>query len=127
MIKLLLVDDEARIRQGWRMRLALESDMMIVGEAADEETAMALAIQTQPDIVLMDIKLAANTNGLAVTRRLTATVPVCKVIIVTLYNTPAHRKQAKIAGAVAFVPKQESPEILIKTIQTIAQASTPGL
>ncbi len=116
MIKILLVDDEAKIRQGWRMRLALEADMKVVGEAANVETAVAVAAITQPDVVLLDIRMPGQ-DGLTAIHQLHQVTPACKVIIVTVYDSPHQRAWAKAEGAVAFIAKQEPPEKLLAAIR----------
>lgn len=116
MIRILLVDDEQEVRQGWRMRLTLEPDMLVVGEAANAETALALAEKARPDVILLDIKMPGR-DGLMITRQLCHTVPGCKVIIVTIYDSSNHRNLAMAAGAAAFIAKQEPPESLLAAIR----------
>ena len=116
MINILLVDDESKVRQGWRMRLALEADMTVVGEAANVETAVPLAGVTRPDVILLDIKMPRQ-DGLSAIRQFHRAAPGCKVIIVTIYDSPRQRAGAKAEGAVAFIAKQESPEHLLAAIR----------
>jgi DNA-binding NarL/FixJ family response regulator len=118
-IKVLLTDDEPEVRQGWRMRLALEANITIVGEAYNAESALQLAAETQPNVILLDIKMPGK-DGIAIIPQLRQVVPACKVIIVTLYDSPNHRRWAKEAGAAAFVAKQESPESLLTAIEQVA-------
>jgi CheY-like chemotaxis protein len=120
MIKLLLIDDETEVRQGWRMRLTLEPNMVIVGEAADTATALEVTKDTQPDVILLDIKMPKQ-DGLSIVRQLHQAAPAAKVIIVTIYDTPTNRILAKEAGAVAFVAKQEPPERLLTAIHQAVQ------
>jgi DNA-binding NarL/FixJ family response regulator len=114
--RILLVDDERQVIQGWRMRLNLEPDMVVVGEASTADSALRLARETQPDVILLDIKLP-NKNGITIIRHLYELAPACKVIIVTLYDSPYHRTRAHEAGAVALIAKQESPERLFTAIR----------
>ena len=116
MTRILLVDDDPQVRQGWRMRLELEADMVVVGEADNAETTLKLAAETQPDVILLDIRLP-DANGIAITRQLYKLAPACKVILVTLYDSPHYRTRAKEAGAVAFIAKQEPPERLFTAIR----------
>lgn len=120
MIKILLVDDELEIRRGWRMRLALEADMKVVGEAANTETALTLAEVTQPDVILLDVKMPGQ-DGLTIIRPLHRAAPGCKVIVVTIYDNPHQRAWAKAEGAAAFSAKQESPEHLLTAIREAVQ------
>ena len=116
MVRILLVDDDQEVRQGWRMRLTLEPDIKVVGEALNADMAVKLAEQCQPDLILLDIRMPGK-GGLAVIRQLYQAAPACKVIIVTLYDSPDYRFRAKEAGAVAFVAKQEQPETLLTAIR----------
>ena len=120
MARILLVDDERQVRQGWRMRLKLEPDMVVVGEAGTADTALKLTAETQPDVILLDIRLP-DQDGITIIRQLYNLAPVCKVIIVTLYDSPNYRIRAIEAGAVAFIAKQEPPEKLFTAIRDAMQ------
>jgi DNA-binding NarL/FixJ family response regulator len=126
MVKILLVDDEPEVLLGWRMRLALEIDFSVVGEAATGQTALLLAQATQPDVVLLDIKLP-DQDGIAVAGQLQQVAPQSRVIIVTLYDDPRHRSGAKAAGAAGFVAKQEPPEKLLTAIREALKSPNAGL
>ncbi len=101
------------------MRLALETDMKVVGEAANGETAVTVAALTQPDVVLLDVKMPGQ-DGLATIHQLHQVTPTCKVIIVTIYDSPHQRAWAEAEGAVAFIAKQEPPERLLATIREVS-------
>ena len=101
------------------MRLALEADMTVVGEAANGETAVTVAALSQPDVVLLDVKLPGQ-DGLATIHHLHQVAPTCKVIIVTIYDSPHQRAWAKAEGAAAFIAKQEPPERLLATIREVS-------
>ena len=120
MARILLVDDERQVRQGWRMRLKLEPDMVVVGEASTADMALKLTAETQPDVILLDIRLP-DKDGITIIRQLYGLAPACKVIIVTLYDSPYYRTRAKEAGAVAFIAKQEPPERLFTAIRDAMQ------
>lgn len=122
MARILLVDDERKVRQGWRMRLKLEPDMVVVGEADSADTALKLTAETQPDVILLDIRLPDH-DGITIIRQLYNLAPACKVIIVTLYDSPSYRTRAKEAGAVAFIAKQESPEKLFIAIREAMESN----
>src|SRR5690606_11373972 len=81
-IRILLVDDQPRVRQGWRMALSLEADMEVVGEAADGEEAVRRASTLQPAVVVMDVEMALM-DGIEATRVLKGEVPTCAVIVVS--------------------------------------------
>ena len=120
MIKLLLVDDQSIVRQGLRMQLALEPDLKVVGEAENGEQVLALAAQLRPDVILMDVELPLM-DGITATARLRSADPKCAVVILSLYDDAKTRAAAQAAGAIAFVGKQESSEMLLAAIR---QATT---
>ena len=116
MIRLLLVDDQPAVRHGLRMRLALEPDLLIIGEAGDGEAALAQASMLHPDVVLMDIRMP-GMDGLSVTVALRGMVPESAVVILSLYDDDLTRAQAQAAGSLAFVAKQEPVETLLAAIR----------
>lgn len=118
MIKILLVDDKLEVIRGWRMRLGLEDDMRVVGEAQNAEIALHLAEETQPDIILLDLNLAGQ-DGVKLMPRFREVAPLGKIIIVTIYDHRLQRIRAEAAGAVAFMTKQESPERLLTVIREV--------
>jgi two-component system, NarL family, response regulator LiaR len=122
-IRVLLVDDQPSVRRGLQMRLAIESDLTVIGEAADGEQGVALAISLQPDIVLMDVELP-RLDGLAATRAIKAAAPHIDVIILTLIGDPELRSRASTAGAVAFVEKSAGDRVLLEAIRGVAQKRT---
>jgi len=124
--RILLVDDERQVRQGWRMRLKLEPDMVVVGEAESADMALKITTETQPDVVLLDIRLP-DQDGITIIRQLYSLAPACKVIVVSLYDSPKYRIQAQEAGAVAFISKQESPERLLTVIREAVQPNNNSL
>jgi DNA-binding NarL/FixJ family response regulator len=102
------------------MRLRLEPDMVVVGEADSAGSTLRLATETKPDVVLLDIRLP-DANGITIIRQLHNLAPACKVILVTLYDNPKNRAKAMEAGASEFVAKQESPERLFMAIRKVVQ------
>jgi DNA-binding NarL/FixJ family response regulator len=126
-IRLLVVDDEARVRQGLRMRLASEPDLEVVGEAGDSATALHLALELHPDVVLMDL-LMPGMDGIQATRLLQAAVPASSIVAFSVREDVSTRRAAAAAGAVAFVGKQEGPELLLVTIrETAGRHPSPGI
>jgi len=119
MITVLLVDDQSIVRQGLRMQLALEPDLKVVGEAENGEEALAVAMQLQPDVVLMDVELPL-VDGIRTTAKLRTAAPKSAVVILSLYDDARTRVEAEAAGAVAFVGKQEPGETLLATIRRAA-------
>ena len=116
MIKLLLVDNEKTVRQGLRMRLDLEPDLTIVGEAENGIEALKLTQVVQPDVVVMDVDMPAM-DGITATKGLQSMSPPVTVVISSIHDDAQTRCRAKAAGAAAFVGKQEGVELLIDTIR----------
>lgn len=120
MIRVLLVDDDDRVRRGWQMGLALEPDVEVVGTTGELETAVTIAATTQPHVILLDIKLPGIT-GLSGMAQLRQAAPHCAIIIVTVYDSEANRQQALSAGADAFLSKQANFDDLLALIRRLGR------
>lgn len=118
LLKLLIVDDHPVFRQGLRDVFETDPQIEVVGEAADGETALALARQLQPAVVLMDINLP-TTSGIQVTRSISSEMPDIKVVMITGYDEPEYMFHSLRAGAAAFCSKDMPPESLIRTVLTV--------
>src|SRR5215813_14281523 len=116
MIRLLVVDDQQAVRRGQRMRLALESDFLIAGEAEDGVSALAVMRELRPDVVLMDAQMP-RMDGIVATVALRAAFPKAAVVILSLHDNEATRKQAAAAGVVAFISKQASDSALVEVLR----------
>jgi DNA-binding NarL/FixJ family response regulator len=123
MIKLVLVDDEPHIRRGLRMRLGLEPDLAVIGEANNGAEAIDLVQALRPDVVLMDIHMS-GMDGIAATATLRAAVPGVVIVILSLHDDADIRAKAQAAGATAFVAKHEAIKSLIPTIRSAARRSS---
>jgi DNA-binding NarL/FixJ family response regulator len=95
---LVLVDDHPVVRGGLRAFLELQPDLQIVGEAADGEEAVAMALSTQPDVVLMDIRMPV-CDGIAATRTVTRELPRTRVVMLTTFDLDDYVVDAFRAGA----------------------------
>ncbi len=102
------------------MRLALEEDLEVVGEACDVAETITLARDLRPDVVLMDFEVPGN--GVMVTEALRTATPYSAVVILTLRDDVATREQARAAGAAAFVAKHRTEEVLLAAIRGAALA-----
>lgn len=122
-IRLLLVDDEARVRQGLRMCMAGEPDFDVIGEAEEGEGAIALASELHPDVVVLDLRMH-GVDGLAAAREIAATEQHVRIVILSLQDDARTRREALASGASAFVGKQEGIARLFEVIRSLA--STAG-
>jgi len=118
-ISVLLADDQALLRRGFRMILETEDDLTVVGEAGNGEEAVDLAGQHTPDVVLMDIQMP-GTDGIEATRRITAAGPLPKVLILTTFDLDEYAFGALRAGASGFLLKDVRPAELVAAIRTVA-------
>jgi two-component system response regulator DesR len=118
-IRIFLVDDEPQVRHGLRMRLEMEADFAVVGEADDGPGAIRGVSKARPDVVLMDIEMPGK-DGIRVTTELRNIAPACAVVIVSLQDDPATKALAFAAGAAAFVGKHEIDAALTQAIRSTA-------
>jgi DNA-binding NarL/FixJ family response regulator len=118
-ITVLVVDDQALIRDSFRLLLDLEPDLEVVGEAGNGEEAVALTRRLQPDVVLMDIRMPV-LDGLAATRALTRAGSPAKVLILTTYDADEYLYDAMQAGACGFLLKDVRREQLAGAVRTVA-------
>ena len=118
-IKVLIADDQALVRSGFRMILESRDDLTVVGEAGDGEQAIRLVEQTRPDVVLMDVRMP-GLDGVAATARLTAAPDAPKVIILTTYDLEEPLYAALRAGASGFLLKDVRPADLVEAIRVVA-------
>jgi DNA-binding NarL/FixJ family response regulator len=118
-IRLLLVDDEPSVRRGLRMRLELEADVEVIGEAADGAAAVEMTAQLGPTVVLMDIQMPV-LNGILATRQITQESPASAVIVLSMHDDAATIGQARDAGASEFIAKHSMDDTLITAIRRAA-------
>jgi len=118
-IRLLLVDDESRVRQGLRMCMAGEPDFDVIGEAEEGGGAVTLACELHPDVVVLDLRMA-GIGGIEAARELADSEPAAKVVILSLQDDAGTRREALASGASAFVGKQEGIGRLFEVIRAVA-------
>ena len=118
MIKVLVVDDQQLVRAGFRVILAAEPDLVVVGEAGDGAEALRRNRELQPDVVLMDIRMP-NMDGLEAARRIIAASPA-RVLILTTFDADEYVYGALQAGASGFMLKDAPPEQLVAAVRAAA-------
>jgi DNA-binding NarL/FixJ family response regulator len=120
MTKVLIADDQSLVRAGFRMILEAEPDFEVVGEASDGLTAVLAARETEPDVILMDVRMP-NVDGLEATRRLLeGKEEGPRILILTTFDLDEYVYEALRAGASGFLLKDTPPEQLVEAIRVIA-------
>jgi DNA-binding NarL/FixJ family response regulator len=128
-ITVLVADDQAMVRSGFRMLLADEPDIEVVAEAGNGLEALQKAKRLEPTVVLMDIRMP-DVDGLQATRDIVATGSSSRVLILTTFDLDEYVYEALRAGASGFVLKDDPPEQLIAAVRTVAAGDallSPGI
>jgi DNA-binding NarL/FixJ family response regulator len=120
LIRVLLADDQALVRAGFRLILDLEDDIEVVGEAGDGREVIALARELEPDVVLMDIRMPV-VDGLEATRRLVRAGSPARVLVLTTFDADAYVYEAMKAGASGFLLKEVPREQLVAGVRIVAR------
>ncbi|GAA2354394.1 response regulator transcription factor [Dactylosporangium salmoneum] len=131
MIKVLLADDQALVRAGFKALLDAQSDIEVVGEAADGAEAVRLAVQARPDVVLMDIRMPV-LDGLEATRRIAADTRLAdvRIVILTTFDLDEYVFEALRVGASGFLVKDTEPVDLLRGVRAVAAGDallSPGV
>ncbi|WP_433085110.1 response regulator [Dactylosporangium sp. CA-052675] len=121
MIKVLLADDQALVRAGFRALLDAQADIEVVGEAADGAEAVRLTARTRPDVVLMDIRMPV-LDGLEATRRIAADADLAdvRIVILTTFDLDEYVFEALRVGASGFLVKDTEPVDLLRGVRAVA-------
>ena len=119
MIRLLIADDQALVRAGFKMILDAEDDLMVVGEASDGAEAVKLVKNLKPDVVLMDIRMP-ELDGIEATRQVTGDGDT-RVLMLTTFDLNEYVYEALRAGASGFLLKDVPPEQLVAGIRVVAE------
>ncbi len=122
-VSVLIADDQALVRAGFRMILETDPGIRVVGEVGDGTQALDAARRLKPDVVLMDIRMPVM-DGLEATRRLLATPDPPRVLMLTTFDLDEYVFDALVAGASGFLLKDLEPEHLLAAIHTIAQGDS---
>jgi DNA-binding NarL/FixJ family response regulator len=119
-VRVLIVDDQALVRAGFKMILDAEPQIDVIGEAADGREGLEAARSLRPDVVLMDIRMP-ELDGLEATRRLTENGDAPRVLILTTFDLDEYVYEALRAGASGFLLKDTPPEQLVQAIHVVAE------
>ena len=119
-IKILLVDDHAVVRMGFKMLIEAEADIKVIGEAESGEVAVKLFQELKPDIIIMDITMP-GIGGLEAIDRIMAKDKNTKILVLSAHEDSVHPKRVLNAGAMGYLTKRSAAEELIKAIKSVHQ------
>ncbi|MGC1523305.1 MAG: response regulator transcription factor [Steroidobacteraceae bacterium] len=119
MIRVLLVDDHAVVRMGFRLLLQSVADMSVIAEAESGEAACQLYLEHNPDVVVMDLAMP-GMGGLEALRRIRARESHAKILALSAHDDPMHARRALQEGALGFLSKRSAPEALLEAVSIVA-------
>ena len=119
-VRVILVDDHAVVREGYRRLLERTRDIEVLAEAASGEEAYRLFCEMSPDVVVLDINLP-GMSGIEATRRILAREPDARVLVFSMHEDALFGSRALQAGARGYVTKASAPEVLVEAVRTVAQ------
>ncbi|MFJ7496322.1 response regulator [Streptomyces sp. NPDC097727] len=115
--RIVVADDQASVREGFRHILEAEADLEVVAEAADGPSALETVRELRPDVLLADIRMP-GMDGLELTRRLVGVAPEVKVVVVTTFDLDAYVHTALRYGACGFLLKRSGPALLAEAVRS---------
>jgi two-component system, NarL family, invasion response regulator UvrY len=119
MIRVLLVDDHAVVRTGFRLLLQSQPEFAVIAEAESGEAACQLYLELTPDVVVMDLAMP-GMGGLEALRRIRAKHPLSRVLTLSAHDDPMHARRALQEGALGFLSKRSAPEVLLDAVNAVA-------
>jgi len=122
-IRVMLADDHAVVREGYRRLLERTRDIEVVSEAASGEEAYRTYCTALPDVAIMDINLP-GVSGVEVTRRIVARDPAARVLVFSMHEDVVFASRALQAGARGYVTKSSAPDVLVDAVRTVAEGRT---
>ncbi len=122
-VRVLIADDHAVLRAGLRMLIGAQPDMEVVGEAADGDAAVRKALETRPDVALMDITMPGS-GGIKAIERIREECPKTRVLVLTMHDVPAYLRSALAAGASGYVVKSAADSELLSAIRSVHRGRT---
>ncbi len=117
-IRILIADDHTVLRAGLRMLIGAQPDMEVVGEAANGDAAVRKALETSPDVVLLDITMPGS-GGLKAIELIREECPTSRVLVLTMHDVPAYLRSALAAGAAGYVVKSAADTELLSAIRSV--------
>ncbi len=118
MIRVMLVDDHAVVRTGFRLLLQAQTEVVVVAEAESGEVACQRYLEIAPDVVVLDLAMP-GMGGLEALRRIRAHHPQARVLALSAHDDPMHARRALREGALGFLSKRSAPEALIEAVTTV--------
>ena len=123
MTRIMLADDHALMRVGIRSMLESQGDFNVIGECCDGESAVRMALETRPDVVIMDLMMP-KMNGAEATKKILESLPQTRIIVLTSFGTSSEMSRAIQAGAAGALLKESPSEELIKAILAVRDGKT---
>ncbi|HEY3659504.1 MAG TPA: response regulator transcription factor [Steroidobacteraceae bacterium] len=121
-IRVLLVDDHAVVREGYRRLLERDESLTVVGEAASITETLQLDGELQPDVIVLDIALP-GVSGIEILRRLVARRPAARVLMFSMYQDGIYATHAMNAGAYGYLSKASAPDLLVSAVRAVADGT----
>jgi len=118
MIRVMLVDDHAVVRTGFRLLLQAQTEVVVVAEAESGEVACQRYLELTPDVVVLDLAMP-GMGGLEALRRIRSHHPQARVLALSAHDDPMHARRALREGALGFLSKRSAPEALIEAVTTV--------
>jgi DNA-binding NarL/FixJ family response regulator len=128
-IRVLIADDQALVRSGFRLIVETRPDLEVVGEAEDGAEAVRLTLELEPDVILMDVRMP-GVDGIEATRRIVAAGSAARILVLTTFDLDEYVYAAVRAGASGFLLKDVRPGDLVEAIRLVANGSAllgPGV
>ena len=120
MIRILLADDHAMVRQGFRMILSSQPDMEIIGEAGNGREAVGMAEKLTPDVIVMDVAMP-ELNGIEATRKITAALPRSRILALSMHKDSVYVREILRAGARGYLLKDSIDSDLLAAVRAVAK------
>jgi DNA-binding NarL/FixJ family response regulator len=118
LIRILLVDDHALVREGVSRLLEAQPDMRVVGSFGEAEAAVAFAAREEPDVAIVDVAMP-QASGIELARRLRAASPDTQLLMLTMHSNPEYVHQALLAGALGYVAKESAGPVLVEAVRAV--------